>query len=104
MMKIDPDLVIPDRTLSLEEGAIKANGWNFENGDSYSSMYLKALAKHYGFKASTPVYKLPQHIIDIILYGTKGEKIKIAYEKDYGSGSFSAAFEGVINSIERRYR
>lgn len=104
LMKMDPDLVIPDRTKSLEEGAIRANGWNFGNGDAYSSMYLKAVAKHYGFKISTPIYKLPQHIMDIILFGSKGEKIKIAYEKDYGSGSFLAAFEGVISSIERRYR
>lgn len=104
LMKMDPDLVIPDRTKSLEEGAIKVGGWNFENGDSYSRMYLNALAKHYGFKISTPVNKLPDSIIDIILYGTKGEKIKIAYEKEYGSGTFTAAFEGVINSMERRYK
>ncbi len=104
LMKMDPDLVIPDRSKSLLEGAIKVGGWNFENGDSYSRMYLNALAKHYGFKTSTPVKKLPEHIINIILYGTKGEKIKIEYEKDYGSGSFTAAFEGVINSMERRYK
>jgi excinuclease ABC subunit A len=104
LMKIDPDLVMPDRTKSLVEGAIKVGGWNFENGDSYSRMYLNALAKHYGFKTTTPVSKLPEHIVDIILYGTKGEKIKIEYEKDYGSGSFTAAFEGVINSMERRYK
>ena len=67
-------------------------------------MYLRALAKHYGFKISTPVYELPAHILDIILYGSKGEKIKITYEKDYGSGSFSAAFEGVLTSAERRYK
>jgi len=104
LMKMDPDLIIPDRTKSLEEGAIKAVGWNFENGDSYARMYLNALAKHYGFKTSTPVNKLPEHVVDIILYGTKGEKLKIDYDKEYGSGSFTAAFEGVINSMERRYR
>ncbi len=104
LMKMDPDLIIPDRSKSLEEGAIKVGGWNFENGDSYSRMYLNALAKYYGFKISTPVNKLPENIIDIILYGTKGEKIKIAYEKEYGSGTFTAAFEGVINSMERRYK
>lgn len=104
LMKMDPDLVIPDRSKSLDEGAIKVGGWNFENGDSYSRMYLNALAKHYGFKTSTPVNKLPEHIVDIILYGTKGEKIKVEYDKEYGSGSFTAAFEGVINSMERRYK
>lgn len=104
LMKMDPDLIVPDRTKSLEDGAIKVGGWNFENGDSYSRMYLNALAKHYGFKISTPVNKLPEHILDIILYGTKGEKIKVEYEKEYGSGSFTTAFEGVINSMERRYK
>ena len=82
LLEIDPDLVIPDRTKSLAEGAIRAGGWNFENGDSYASMYLNALAKHYGFKTSTPVNKLPDHIMDIILYGTKGEKIRIEYDRE----------------------
>jgi excinuclease ABC subunit A len=104
LLEIDPDLVVPDRTKSLEEGAIKVGGWNFENGDSYSRMYLNALAKHYGFKTSTPVNKLPEHIMDIILYGTKGEKIRIEYDREYGSGSFTAPFEGVINSMQRRYK
>jgi excinuclease ABC subunit A len=104
LLEIDPDLVIPDRTKSLAEGAIRAGGWNFENGDSYASMYLNALAKHYGFKTSTPVNKLPDHIMDIILYGTKGEKIRIEYDREYGSGAFMAPFEGVINSMQRRYK
>lgn len=104
LLKMDPDLIIPDRTKTLEEGAIKVGGWNFENGDSYARMHINALAKHYGFSISTPVNKLPSQIIDIILYGTKGEKIKIAYEKEYGSGTFMSAFEGVISSMERRYK
>lgn len=104
LLKMDPDLIIPDRTKSLEDGAIKVGGWNFENGDSYARMYINALAKHYSFKISTPVNKLPSQIVDIILYGTKGEKLKIAYEKEYGSGTFMSAFEGVISSMERRYK
>ncbi len=104
LMKIDPDLVIPDRTKSIDEGAIKVGGWNFENGDSYARMYINALAKHYGFKTSTPINQLPYRILDIILYGTKGEKIKIEYDKEYGSGTFTAPFEGIIASMERRYR
>jgi len=104
LMKIDPDLVIPDRTKSIDEGAIKVGGWNFENGDSYARMYINALAKHYGFKTSTPINQLPDRILDIILYGTKGEKIKIEYDKEYGSGTFTAPFEGIIASMERRYR
>lgn len=104
LMKIDPDLVIPDRTKSIDEGAIRVGGWNFENGDSYARMYIKALAKHYGFRTSTPICQLPDHILDIILYGTKGEKIKVEYDREYGSGTFTAPFEGVITSMERRYR
>ncbi|HHV98225.1 MAG TPA: excinuclease ABC subunit UvrA [Clostridiaceae bacterium] len=102
-MKIDPDLVI-DRSKSLIDGAIKAGGWNIDKEDSYSRMYLDALAKHYKFKLTTPFEKLPPHIVDIILYGTKGEKIKVEYSKDFGSGSFMAPFEGIINTIERRYK
>jgi excinuclease ABC subunit A len=104
LLKIDPDLIIPDRSKSFADGAIKASGWNVENQDSYSRMYLNALAKHYGFSLDTPVEKLPASVLDIILYGTKGEKIKVVYEKEYGSGSFMTAFEGIITSIERRYR
>ncbi len=104
LLKIDPDIVIPDRSKSLADGAIKVGGWNFENEDSYSRMFLNALSKHYKFKLDTPIEKLPPHILDIILYGTKGEKIKIQYEREYGSGTYMAVFEGVINSMERRYK
>jgi len=102
-MKIDPDLVI-DRSKSLIDGAIKAAGWSIDREDSYSRMYLDALAKHYKFKLTTPFEKLPPHIVDIILYGTRGEKIKVEYSKDFGSGSFIAPFEGIINTMERRYK
>lgn len=104
LLKMDPDLVMPDKTKSLSEGAIAVLGWNSENEDNYARMYLEALAKHYGFSLDTPVNKLPQRIIDIILYGTKGEKVKIHYDKEYGKGSFLSSFEGVINSMERRYK
>ncbi len=104
LLKIDPDLVITDRSKSLSQGAINLAGWNIENEDAYSRMFFNALAKHYKFSLDTPIEKLPSHIVDIILYGTKGEKIKIAYERDYGSGSYIAAFDGVINITERRYR
>ncbi|NLU51327.1 MAG: excinuclease ABC subunit UvrA [Clostridiaceae bacterium] len=102
--KIDPDLVIQDKSKSLVEGAISAAGWNFASEDAYSRMYLDALARHYNFSVDTPVEQLPDEILDIILYGTKGEKIKIEYHKDYGSGFYYSAFEGIINSMERRYR
>jgi len=101
-LKIDPNLVV-DRSKSLVDGAIKAAGWNIEKEDSYSRMYIDALAKHYKFKLTTPLEKLPPHIVDIILYGTKGEKIEIEYNKNFGSGTFMAPFEGIINVMERRY-
>jgi len=104
LLKIDPDLVIPDRSKSLAEGAISVGGWNIGNEDGYSRMYINALSKHYGFNLNAPIEKLPPHILDIILYGTKGEKIKVTYEKEYGSGTFMSAFEGIINSMERRYK
>jgi excinuclease ABC subunit A len=104
LMKIDPDLVIVDRTKALTDGALAITGWNFTNEDAYSRMYLEALARHYGFDVNTPVEKLPPEILDKILYGTNGEKIKVEYDREYGSGSFVTSFEGVITSMERRYR
>ncbi|NTV89249.1 MAG: excinuclease ABC subunit UvrA, partial [Clostridiales bacterium] len=104
LLKMDPELMIPDKTRSLADGAIKVGGWNFENEDGYARMYLNALAKHYNFNMHTPVEKLPASILDIILYGNNGEKIKVTYDKEYGSGSFMTAFEGLVNSMERRYK
>lgn len=104
LMKIDPDLVISDWSKSLSEGAISVAGWDFSNEDAYSHMYLVGLARHYGFSIDTPVEKLPKEAIDKILYGTKGEKIHIQYEREYGSGSFMAPYEGVITGMERRHR
>lgn len=103
LLKISPDLVIPDRRLSLAEGAISVGGWNISNEDGYARMYINALARHYNFSVNTPIQDLPSEIVDIILYGNNGEKIKIDYEREYGKGSFMASFEGVINSMERRY-
>ena len=104
LMKIDPDIVIPDKNKSLADGAINASGWDWSNEDSMSRMYLNALAKHYHFDINTPIKDLPEHIVDIILYGTKGEKINVSYERKYGKGTFQAEFEGIINNLERRYK
>jgi excinuclease ABC subunit A len=104
LMKMDPDIVIPDRSISIADGAINVGGWNMSNEDTYSSMYMNALSKQYGFSLNTPVYKLPPHIVDIILYGTKGDKIKINYKRKHGSGTFMTAFEGIIPNMERRYK
>lgn len=103
LLKVDPDLVIPNKKLSLKEGAIAVAGWNLAKDDSYASMYMNALANHYNFSLSTPVEDLPEHILDVILYGTKGEKVLAEYNGKYGDGTFMTSFEGIVNSVERRY-
>ena len=102
-MKIDPDLIIPDKSLSINKGGLKASGWAME-GSTIASMYMRALAKHYHFSLDTPMGKLPPEIIDILLYGTKGEKIKVERRNEYGSGVYQTEFEGIINNLERRFR
>lgn len=104
LLKIDPDFVVPDKSKTLAEGAIRVGGWNSGNEDSMARMYIKALARHYGFSLDVPFRDLPPNIADIIFYGTKGEKIRVEYEREYGNGSFMTSFEGIINSMERRYR
>lgn len=103
-LKVDVDLIIPNKDLSILEGAITASGWNNVKGDSISRMYFEALAKQYKFKLTTPVKDLPPEVMDIILYGTKGEKLKLTYERENGQGTLMQAFEGVVNNLERRYR
>ena len=103
-LKVDVDLIIPNRDLSILDGAITASGWNNVKGDSISRMYFEALAKQYKFKLTTPVKDLPPEVLDVILYGTKGEKLKLTYERENGQGTLMQAFEGVVNNLERRYR
>ena len=102
-MKIDPDLILPDKKLSINKGGLKASGWAME-GSSIASMYLNGLAKHYHFSLDTPVGELPPEILDIILYGTKGEKIELERTSEYGHGFYKTEFEGIINNLERRFR
>ena len=102
--KVDPDLIIPNKDLSILEGAITASGWNNIKGDGISRMYFDALAKQYKFKLSTPVKDLPPQVLDVILYGTKGEKLKLIYERENGKGTLMQAFEGICNNLERRYQ
>ena len=104
MLRIDPDLVIPDKAKSFAEGAVVSGGFNFADEDSYGRMYLDAMAKHYGFSVNTPVKDLPDEILRKVLYGTNGEKIRIEYDRGYGKESYMSTFEGIINSMERRYR
>ena len=103
-LKVDPDIIIPNKELSILEGAITASGWNNIKGDSISRMYFEALSKKYNFKLNTPVKDLPAEIMDIILYGTKGEKLKLTYERENGHGTLMQPFEGIINNLERRYK
>lgn len=103
-MKIDPALVI-DFNKSLNDGAVAAMGWGHaSNSESVSYMYFTALARRYNFSLDTKLCELPEDIIDILLYGTKGEKLDLSYERSYGTASYKAAFEGIINNLERRYK
>ena len=102
-MKIDPDLILPDKRLSINKGGLKASGWAME-GSTIAAMYLEGLSKHYHFSLDTPVGELPPEIIDILLYGTKGEKIELQRRSEYGSGKYKTEFEGIINNLERRFR
>ncbi len=104
LMKIDPAIVIPDRSLSLNQGAIQVSGWNSGEFDSMAHTYLTALAEQYGFSLDTPVKDLPESAVNILLYGTNGEKVKIHYTRGDGGGTFSAPFEGIVTNLERRYR
>ena len=104
LMKIDPAMIIPDRTKTLNEGAIKVTGWNSGSDESMAQMYMQALAEKYGFSLDVPVEEIPEDCIDKILYGTRGEKLRIQYTRDGSAGSFSAPFEGIVTSLERRYR
>ena len=104
LMKIDPAIVIPDPSLSLNQGAIQVSGWNSSEMDSMAHLYLQALADHYGFSLDVPVSRLPEEVVNILLYGTNGEKIKIQYARGDNSGTFAAPFEGIVTNLERRYR
>jgi len=103
-LKVDPDLIIPNKELSILDGAIVASGWSNIKGDSISRMYFEALAKKYHFKLTTPVKDLPGEVMDVILYGTKGEKLKLTYDRANGQGTLMQPFEGICNNLERRYR
>ena len=103
-LKVDPDLIIPNKSLSVMEGAIQASGWGNVKNDSIARMYFDALAQRFHFKLTDPVEALPDPALDAILYGTKGEKLKLYYERANGRGTLEQAFEGIIPSLERRYR
>ena len=100
----DEDLVIPDKTKSIFEGAIQASGWSSARTDSIFRMYFEALAQKYHFSLTAPVNTLSREAMDVILYGTKGEKLRMTYNRGNGMGVLEQPFEGILNNISRRYR
>ena len=100
----DPELVIPDKDKSILQGAIQASGWNSARTDSVFRMYFEALAQKYHFSLSVPVKELSKEAMDVILYGTKGEKIRMTYNRGNGMGVLEQPFEGILNNISRRFR
>ena len=103
-MKPDPNLIVPDKNLSLRQGAIKASGWNNADGGTIAQMYMEGIANKYSFTLDTPFKDIPADGVDAIMYGTKGEKLKLTRKNEYGTGSYMTAFEGICNNIERRYK
>ena len=102
-MAMDPDRIVPDPTLSVRQGCFPGSGWNYKDGGTIAKMYFDGLAAHYGFSLDTPFKELPKDIQNILLYGTKGEKLPMSYTREYGSGTHYTAFEGVLNNMQRRY-
>ncbi|MCI9408951.1 MAG: excinuclease ABC subunit UvrA [Oscillospiraceae bacterium] len=102
--KIDPDLIIPNKDLSIRQGAVKAMGWATTDENSIAMMYFKGIAQYYGVSLDTPVIDLPKEALDAILYGTDGVKLKLHRSTEYGGGVYYQPFEGIIPNMERRYR
>ena len=104
-MEFDVDLMIPDKSLSIQQGAITVLGWqSCTDKGSFTRAILDALAKEYGFDLDTPFEEYPQKIRDILLYGTNGHQVKVYYKGQRGEGVYDVAFEGLIKNVERRYR
>ena len=102
-MRINPDLVIPNKNLSINQGAILASGWSNADSGTIAQMYYSALAEEYGFTLDTPIKDFTDEQLNAVLYGTNGKKIKMTRVNAYGSGTYMTEFEGVINNLQRRY-
>ena len=102
-MSMDPERIVPDPSLSIRQGCFPGSGWNYKDGGTIAKMYFDGLAEHYGFSLDTPFKDLPKEVQDVLLYGTKGEKLKMSYTREYGSGTHYTAFEGVLTNMQRRY-
>ena len=103
-LRVDPSLIIRDDALSIMEGGIAAPGWGNVKNDSIAKMYYEALARKYHFKLTTPLKDLPPEVMDILLYGTGGEPLSLTYDTARGNGTLKQPFEGLIHSVERRFR
>ncbi len=101
--RIDVDLILPNRDLSIRENAIKASGWKYADG-TIAQMYFDAIASEYGFSVDQPVKTLSEEQLNAVLYGTGDKKIKVVRSREQGGGMYMTAFEGVINNLERRYK
>ncbi len=101
--KIDPDLVVPNKDLSIQDGAINASGWNSLDETSISMMYYRAISEKYGIPLDVPVKKLSKSELGLFLYGTGDEPLELRRPKSLGGGVYRSPFEGVINNLERRY-
>lgn len=101
--RIDVDLILPNRDLTIRENAIKASGWKYADG-TIAQMYFDAVANEYGFSVDQPVKELTKEQLDAVLYGTGEKKIKVVRSKEQGGGVYMTAFEGVVNNLERRYK
>ena len=104
-MEFDEDLMIPDKSLSISQGAITVLGWqSCTDQGSFSRAILDALTKEYGFSLDTPFEEYPKNIHDVLLYGTEGKELKVYYKGQRGEGVYDVAFEGLLRNVERRYR
>ena len=100
----DEELVIPDKSKSIFDGAIQLSGWNSARTDSIFRMYFEALAQKYHFSLTAPVKDLPREALDVVLNGTRGEKLRMTYNRGNGMGVLEQPFEGILNNVTRRYR
>ena len=104
-MEFDVDLMIPDRSMSIQDGAIVVTGWqSCTDKGSFTRAILDALAKEYQFDLATPFQELPQDVQDMLIHGTDGREVKVYYKGQRGEGIYDVAFEGLIKNVERRYR
>ena len=103
-LKVDPNLIIPNKKLSIREGAIRASGWSNADSGTIAEMYYLALGKEYGFTLDTPICDFSNEAYNALLYGTGGKKLKMQRKNVYGTGTYNTEFEGIVNNMERRYK